>query len=73
MATGEISANALQTYKALLSDVYMPVLVANQTWGKAQQDQVHAFLQSGTKFASVLSDAVESLKVTSAYLRIQYC
>lgn len=63
MATGDISANALMTYKALLSDVYMPVLVANQSWGKAQQDQIQTFLQSGNKFASVLTDAVESLKV----------
>lgn len=63
MAAGMISESALDSYKGIMQDIYIPTLEANQGWGKAREEQVHVFLRSGTRFASSLGDAVGSLKV----------
>ncbi|CAD7698753.1 unnamed protein product [Ostreobium quekettii] len=61
MACGEVSRGALESFKDLVSDLYFPVLRSNAQWGKVHEDQVKGFLNLGTKFVNLLSEAANSL------------
>lgn len=62
MAVGEITGTALDTFKALVSDLYLPLFQEQQSWGKMPQDHTKEFLSGAGKFSSVLSEASNCLQ-----------
>lgn len=61
MIAGTVTTNALEAYKTLLMDLYLPILESQEKWGKCQEDQHTEFLMGATKFANTLAEAVSSL------------
>uniref|UniRef100_A0A383W453 AAA+ ATPase domain-containing protein n=1 Tax=Tetradesmus obliquus TaxID=3088 RepID=A0A383W453_TETOB len=57
IAVGEIQGSALDTFKALVADLYLPVLQEQGSWGKMPADHMQEFLAGTDKIASVLVDA----------------
>jgi hypothetical protein len=62
MAVGEITGTALDTFKALVSDLYLPLFQEQQSWGKMPQDHTKEFLSGAGKFSSVLAEASNCLQ-----------
>lgn len=52
MVVGQISAKALEGYRALLGEVFVPVLTAQETWGKATSKHATELLQVRCRSAS---------------------
>lgn len=44
IAVGEIQGSALETFKALVEDLYLPVLREQQGWGKMAAEHTQEFL-----------------------------
>jgi dynein heavy chain len=63
MLSGVIAVpNALDTYHRLLSDIFVPILQKQDTWGKIQEDQTTEFMTGAIKFGNTLAEAVSSLE-----------
>ena len=45
MVAGQVSAKALEGYRALLGEVFVPVLTAQEGWGKASSKHASEMLQ----------------------------
>eukprot|EP00959_Pyramimonas_sp_CCMP1952_P087715 1835447-Pyramimonas_sp.AAC.1 len=54
--------NALDTYRGLLSDIFLPILKKQEAWGKIQEDQTQEFMTGAVKFGNTLAEAVSSLE-----------
>jgi dynein heavy chain len=61
MAVGDITGNALDTFRALVSDLYLPIFQEQQSWGKMPQDHTKEFLSGASKFSTVLTEAASCL------------
>ncbi len=48
ITVGEIQGSALETFKALVEDLYLPVLREQQAWGKMPADHTQEFLAGGS-------------------------
>ena len=44
LTCGEISQEALDSYRALLNELYVPILQEQGAWGKTSQEHVRQFL-----------------------------
>jgi dynein heavy chain len=62
LAVGEIQGSALDVFKSLVSDLYLPLLQEQQSWGKAPEAHTKEFLTGAQKFSGVLNEAVNCLK-----------
>ena len=49
MAAGEINPDSLQSYRTLLTELYMPLLSAQEALGKATTAQTSELLQVGAE------------------------
>ncbi|PNH08753.1 Dynein gamma chain, flagellar outer arm [Tetrabaena socialis] len=61
VGTGELSGSALENFKAIVSDLYVPIMQEQQQWGKVPQEHVADFLASTAKFGSMLTEAVSTV------------
>lgn len=61
MGSGEVAGSALENFKALVSDLYVPIMQEQQQWGKVPQDNLSEFLSSAQKFGSMLTEAVATV------------
>jgi len=62
LATGEVSGNALEIFKSLVADLYVPILEEQSGWGKAPADNTKSFLTGAHKFGDMLTLAASSLR-----------
>ena len=60
---GEIASSALDTFRALVMDLFLPILKEQaHPWGKNSEESTAEFMTSTAKFAGTLSEAVNSLQ-----------
>lgn len=52
IAVGEIQGSALDTFKALVADLYLPVLQEQGSWGKMPADHMQEFLAGDDRAAT---------------------
>ncbi len=62
MAVGDINGSALDVFRALVSDLYLPILAEQGSWGRMPAQHTKEFLSGTSKFASVLAEAAASLE-----------
>lgn len=55
---GEVSGSALDSYRAIMSELYVPIIQEQQQWGKVSQEHTTEFRSSAQKFGSMLGEAV---------------
>nr|Q39575.1 RecName: Full=Dynein gamma chain, flagellar outer arm [Chlamydomonas reinhardtii]7KZM_C Chain C, Dynein gamma chain, flagellar outer arm [Chlamydomonas reinhardtii]7KZN_C Chain C, Dynein gamma chain, flagellar outer arm [Chlamydomonas reinhardtii]7KZO_C Chain C, Dynein gamma chain, flagellar outer arm [Chlamydomonas reinhardtii]8GLV_AD Chain AD, Dynein gamma chain, flagellar outer arm [Chlamydomonas reinhardtii]8GLV_AX Chain AX, Dynein gamma chain, flagellar outer arm [Chlamydomonas reinhar len=62
MGSGELSVLwALENFKAIVSDLYLPIMQEQQQWGKMSTEYLEDFLSSTAKFGSMLTEAVATV------------
>eukprot|EP00198_Chlamydomonas_reinhardtii_P012689 XP_001702026.1 flagellar outer dynein arm heavy chain gamma [Chlamydomonas reinhardtii] len=61
MGSGELSGGALENFKAIVSDLYLPIMQEQQQWGKMSTEYLEDFLSSTAKFGSMLTEAVATV------------
>jgi dynein heavy chain len=59
---GEICRGALESFRQLIADVYLPSFKEQATWGKCTEENVQEFLQGALKYGQTLTEAVNSLQ-----------
>ena len=61
---GEIRGGALESFRALISNLYAPVLKSQHsaTWGKAREESAKEFVRGVAKFGATLAEAAHSLQ-----------
>ncbi len=63
MACGELLGSALDAFRTLMSDLYLPILKEQEAvWGVAPEDAASDFLQGTSRLVSVLGEAANSLQ-----------
>jgi dynein heavy chain len=64
VAAGEIRGGALESFRALISNLYAPVLKSQHsaTWGKAREESAKEFVRGVAKFGATLAEAAHSLQ-----------
>ncbi len=60
LSTGEVWGSPLDTFRALIADLYVPIINEQTTWGKVTSDHVDEFKSTSTKFGSMLTEAVRA-------------
>jgi len=50
LAVGDIQGSALDTFKALMSEVYLPVLQEQSNWGKMPTEHTKEFLAGKLRY-----------------------
>lgn len=61
VACGEVSGTALENFRVLVSDLYLPIIQEQQTWGKLPQEHTSEFRTTTSKFGSMLTEAVNTV------------
>lgn len=61
LTSGELSGSALENYKALVSDLYVPIIQEQAAWGKVPAEHTVEFRGSSQKFGSMLTEAVATV------------
>ena len=64
VAVGEVQGTALDAFRSLVSDLYLPLLreqPGDTTWGKAPEEASTEFMQGAQRLVSVLTEAAQSL------------
>lgn len=56
-----MDGETIDCFRAIVSDVFVPVLKEQAGWGKNTQQETTEFLHLATKFSSVLNEAVMSI------------
>jgi dynein heavy chain, axonemal len=62
MAVGDIKGSVLESFRALVTDLFVPILQEQSNWGKAPEENTKEFLSTASKFSSVLNEAQNCLK-----------
>lgn len=62
MMMGMVSAGALESYTSLVSDLYLPMLKEQSSWGKNTEESTAEFMTLAGKFSSTLNEAMSSLQ-----------
>ena len=60
VAVGEVPVGALEAFKALLADLYLPVLLEQGQWGASTEAQTQAFLKARLPDCPMCSHLVSS-------------
>lgn len=58
---GEVSGPALDNFRVLISELYLPIVKEQQQWGKAPQENTREFISGTSKFGSMLTEAVNTI------------
>eukprot|EP00217_Crustomastix_stigmatica_P013603 CAMPEP_0183798542 /NCGR_PEP_ID=MMETSP0803_2-20130417/19119_1 /TAXON_ID=195967 /ORGANISM="Crustomastix stigmata, Strain CCMP3273" /LENGTH=4519 /DNA_ID=CAMNT_0026043227 /DNA_START=42 /DNA_END=13598 /DNA_ORIENTATION=- len=62
IAVGEINgSSALDTFRSLVSDLFLPILSEQEKWGKNTEENTQDFMANANKFSNDLNKAVSSL------------
>lgn len=61
VACGEVSGSALDNFRAIIAELYAPIINEQQQWGKVPQDQASEFRSSTQKFSNMLTEAVHTV------------
>jgi len=61
LVSGVVDGEAIDVYRALVSELFVPVLGESSTWGKNTPQDTTDFLTHAGKFSSVLNEAVNSI------------
>eukprot|EP00798_Chlamydomonas_sp_ICE-L_P031303 gene31303-6451_t len=61
MGSGEVSGSALENFRAMVSDLYLPIVQEQGTWGKVQPEHSAEFVSWTSKFGSMLTEAVNTV------------
>ena len=61
VSVGEVSGAALDNYKAMIADLYLPILQEQHQWGKVPTEHVTEFVSSTQKFGSMLTEAAHTV------------
>ena len=61
VACGEVSGTALENFRTLVADLYVPIIQEQQAWGKVPQEHTAEFKTTSQKFGSMLSEAVSTV------------
>jgi hypothetical protein len=64
IAAGEIQGSALDTFKALVADLYLPVLQEQGSWGKMAADHTQEFLAGKVVSAAATAHRWAALHIT---------
>ena len=62
VAVGEIAEGSLETFRTLLTEVFIPILKQQHSWGKSSEEETKEFIQGAAKFGTILTEAVSSLQ-----------
>ena len=62
VTVGEVLAGALESYKALVTDLFLPILKEQGNWGKSSEENTQEFLTGTARFGGTLNEAVNSLQ-----------
>lgn len=58
---GVVDGEAIDVYRTLVADLFVPVLQEQSGWGKNPPEETSEFLHLTSKFATVLGEAVNSI------------
>ena len=58
----ESGGSAMDAYRALVTELYLPVLREQSSWGKNSEESTAEFLSSAGKFSATLTEAVGNLQ-----------
>mmetsp|Transcript_5388 Transcript_5388/g.12712 ORF Transcript_5388/g.12712 Transcript_5388/m.12712 type:complete len:4322 (-) Transcript_5388:507-13472(-) len=58
---GELSGSALENFRAMVAELYVPLIQEQQAWGKVPQEHTAEFRSSTQKFGNMLSEAVSTV------------
>lgn len=61
IACGEVSGSALDNLRAIVSELYLPIIQEQQQWGKVPQEHTSEFCSSTQKFGNMLTEAVNTV------------
>ncbi len=61
VACGEMHGSALDNFRALVSDLYLPIIEEQQQWGKVTSDSAQEFKSTTQKFGNMLTEAVATV------------
>lgn len=61
VATGEVTGAALENFRALVADLYIPIVQEQQQWGKVPTEHLAEFVASMQKFGSMLTEAAHTV------------
>lgn len=53
-----LHGSALENFKSIVTDLYLPVLAEQGAWGKVAKEHVNEFLESAGKFGNMLSETL---------------
>ena len=62
--SGEISGTALQNFRAIISELYLPIIQESQQWGKLggpDAPGIKEFIGTATKFGAMLTEALATV------------
>ena len=62
VTVGEVLTGALESYKALVTDLFLPILKEQGNWGKSTEENTQDFLTGTARFGGTLNEAVNSLQ-----------
>jgi dynein heavy chain len=59
---GEVRGSVLDSFRALVTNLYVPILQSQTNWGKNTEENTTEFVQGIAKFGATLTEAVHSLQ-----------
>jgi dynein heavy chain len=59
---GEVRGSVLDSFRALVTNLYVPILESQTNWGKNTEENTTEFVQGLSKFGATLTEAVHSLQ-----------
>ena len=62
MMMGMVSGAALESYTSLVSELYLPILKEQSSWGKNTEENTSEFMTLAGKFSATLNEAMSSLQ-----------
>jgi dynein heavy chain len=61
LTCGELSGSALENFRALVAELYYPIIQEQQQWGKVTHEHADEFKSSTYKFGNMLTEAVSTV------------
>lgn len=71
--SGEISGTALQNFRAIISELYLPIIQESQQWGKLGGPDgpgIKEFIGTATKFGAMLTEALATVRSATVTLSL---
>lgn len=61
LLAGEVSGSALDNFRAMVAELYLPIVQEQSSWGKAPKENTKEFVAGTAKFGSMLTEAVNTV------------